>query len=260
MKKKLISLALVCAMVFALGATALADTTEVKYTVDPTYTVSIPAAVTLTDAEQTQNITASNVILAQRQKITVKLTAASNTTSGSTFNAKNGTSVATYTITKDSTQIALNDTVAEFTANGAQALTFSAANTTGIKVAGDHTETLTFTIATEDVPPTLADALVSGATIMLGFDYNGQPCTNTFTNNNGTFTLTDSTGSITGTMEIVDLDIEFKINGGTANAGGVFVTLYTYSNLYWRDANSCSFTLTNITVDGIDITANVHPD
>ena len=160
MRKKLISLALVCAMVFALGATALADDTTVSYNAAPKYTVTIPAAVTLKDSGTTDaEIKAEDVLLEADKKIVVTLTGASNTTGGNTFNAKNGTSVATYTISKDETQIALNDTVAEFTANGTQELTFSKADNSSVTVAGDHTETLTFTIAV------VAPVAVTGVTL-----------------------------------------------------------------------------------------------
>ena len=147
--KKIITLALAAAMLSATGITAFAETTNVSYDVQPTYTVSIPAAVTLSDADVTADITASNVILEDGKQIKVDLTAASNTASGSTFNAKNGDSAVTYTITGDKA-IAVGDTVATFAANGSKALTFSAANKSAATVAGAHTETLTFGIAVED--------------------------------------------------------------------------------------------------------------
>ena len=146
--KKILTLALAAAMLSATGITAFAETTNVSYNVDPSYTVSIPAAVTLGDSAVEADITASNVILEDGKQIKVDLTAASNTASGSTFNAKNGDSAVTYTITGDKA-IAVGDTVATFTANGSQTLTFSAANKAGITAAGAHTETLTFTIAVE---------------------------------------------------------------------------------------------------------------
>ena len=152
--KKLLTLALVGAMLTATGITAFAETTNVSYNVDPSYTVSIPAAVTLGDAAVTADITASDVILEDGKQIKVDLTAASNTASGSTFNAKNGDSAVTYTITGDKA-IAVGDTVATFTANGSKTLTFSAADKTAATVAGAHTETLTFTISLEVATPTL---------------------------------------------------------------------------------------------------------
>ena len=100
--KKILTLALVGAMLAATGITAFAETTNVSYNVDPSYTVSIPASVTLGDADVTADITASDVILEDGKQIKVELTSASNTASGSTFNAKNGDSAVTYTITGDS--------------------------------------------------------------------------------------------------------------------------------------------------------------
>ena len=120
-------------------------TTIVSYHVEPTYTVTIPAGVTLkSDAEVTREITAENVTLETGQSIVVELTGASNTESGSTFNAKNGTSVANYTISAGGTEKAVGSTIAQFTEAGTATLTFSAAS--GATLAGEHTETLTFGI------------------------------------------------------------------------------------------------------------------
>ncbi len=130
--------------------------TNVTYNAAPTYIVTIPASVTL-DSENTvtANIAASQIILESGQKIKVSLTEASNTESGSSFSAKNeaGNSTATYTISKGETAVAVGDVVAEFNANGEQALTFSAAS--GTTFAGTHTEQLTFTISVEDAFKTL---------------------------------------------------------------------------------------------------------
>ena len=145
--KKLLAIIVVALMIAACSVTAFAaDTTTVTYEVQPTYTVSIPASVTLSDADVTADITASDVVIENGSQITVKLTAASNTDSGSTFNAKNGDSTVNYTITADST-IAVGDTVATFTADGSKTLTFSAADKSATTTAGEHTETLTFTIS-----------------------------------------------------------------------------------------------------------------
>lgn len=158
MKKKLISLALVCAMVFTLGATALADTeltapgtgnTSVTYKAPPMYTVTIPAAVELGDTAVTKNISAENVTLEGGKQIKVVLESATYTNSGSTFSAKNGESVVKYSITADSA-IGIGDTVATFTADGEKELSFTVTDKSGITVAGDHTETLTFKISVED--------------------------------------------------------------------------------------------------------------
>ena len=146
--KKLLAIIVAAVMIAACSVTAFAETTNVSYNVDPSYTVSIPAAVTLGDSAVEADITASDVILEGGKKIKVELTSASNTASGSTFNAKNGDSAVTYTITGDSA-IAVGDTVATFTANGSKTLTFSAADKSAATVAGSHTETLTFTVSVE---------------------------------------------------------------------------------------------------------------
>ena len=146
--KKILAIIIAAVMIAACTVTAFAETTNVSYNVDPSYTVSIPAAVTLGDSAVEADITASDVILEDGKQIKVDLTAASNTASGSTFNAKNGDSAVTYTITGDSA-IAVGDTVATFTANGSKTLTFSAADKSAATVAGAHTETLTFTVSVE---------------------------------------------------------------------------------------------------------------
>ena len=125
------------------------ESANVSYNVDPTYTVAIPASVELGDENVPADITASDVLLEKGKQVEVKLTEASNTESGSTFNAKNGDSVVTYTITGDKA-IAVGDTVATFTENGSKTLTFTVADKTGVTVAGSHTETLTFTISMEE--------------------------------------------------------------------------------------------------------------
>ena len=145
--KKILAIILAALMIAACSVTAFAaDTTTVTYEVQPTYTVSIPASVTLSDADVTADITASDVVIENGSQITVKLTAASNTASGSTFNAKNGDSTVAYTITADSA-VAVGDTVATFTADGSKPLTFPAADKSAATTAGEHTETLTFTIS-----------------------------------------------------------------------------------------------------------------
>ena len=147
--KKLLAIILAAVMIAACSVTAFAETTNVSYNVDPSYTVSIPAAVTLGDSAVEADITASDVIMEDGKQILVELTSASNTASGSTFNAKNGDSTVTYTITGDEA-IAVGDTVATFTADGSKTLTFSAADKSAATVAGAHTETLTFGISVED--------------------------------------------------------------------------------------------------------------
>jgi len=134
-------------------STTKAGTMTATYDVQAKYTVTIPAGVTLSDTVETSaSVVAENVMLESGQNIVVKLTNASNTESGSTFNAKNDSSTATYTIGKgtEKTGIAVGDTVATFgtdTKKQEQKLTFSEAK--GATYAGEHTEQLTFTISVE---------------------------------------------------------------------------------------------------------------
>jgi uncharacterized protein YjdB len=228
-------------MVFALGATTLAsDTTEINqgstdktgatnvtYPVDAKYTVTIPAAVTLSkDSTVNAEIKAESVLLEANKKIVVTLTGASNTQSGNTFNAKSGDSTATYTITKDSTQIALNDTVAEFTADNTQVLVFSKADNTSVTVAGDHTETLTFTIAV------VAPVPVTGVTLnktTLELTAGGDTATLTATITPDTATDKTVTWSSSDTsVATVDNGVVTPVAAGTATitatAGGETAT------------------------------------
>ena len=140
------------------------------YDVSAKYTITIPAGVTLSDtATASQSIEASDVVLESGKKITVKLTEASNTESGASFSAKTtkGDSTATYTIGKGeaTTGVKVGDTVAEFTENGTQALTFSKAE--GATHAGTHTETLTFGIAVEDVAVAVTGVTLDQSTLTL---------------------------------------------------------------------------------------------
>ena len=124
---------------------------EVSYDVSPTYSVVIPASVSLSDtAETTRQITATDVRLAQNAKIVVTIDSASNTESGDTFNAKIGDSTANYTIKSGDTNVSVGGTVAEFdTKTGEQSKTLAFSKATGATYAGKHTETLTFGIKVE---------------------------------------------------------------------------------------------------------------
>ena len=132
-------------------------TTNVKFNavIEPAYTITIPATVDLNAEKPTATIKAENVYLdtTKHKQINVTLDSASNTTSGSTFHAKNtaGDSTVTYSISKGDTAFAVGDTVAEFTADSSVTLNFS--EPTGATYAGTHTETLTFGISVEDAVP-----------------------------------------------------------------------------------------------------------
>lgn len=156
------------------------DTMIATYTVNPTYTVTIPAAAPIGDDANSaiaQEIKAENVVLEEGQKIAVTLSGASNTTAaGTVFNAMTGKSGDTnrstvkYNIkkTKDEkgadadTNIALNGKVAEFTGDQSVELKFIKDSTSTPTAAGAHTEQLTFSIAVEGAEKTLT---IEGVTI-----------------------------------------------------------------------------------------------
>ena len=175
------------------NSTEKKGTMTATYDVQAKYTVTIPAGVTLDSTNAvSKNIEASDVVLESGQKIKVTLTGASNTAEGSSFSAKNdkGDSTATYTIGKGeaTSGISVGDTVAEFTEDGTQALTFSKAE--GATYAGTHTETLTFGIEVENpAAPSSADVFINGSVTEVKVNNPGGT-TNifAFTYNNETFT------------------------------------------------------------------------
>ena len=256
--KKLLAIIIAAVMIAACSVTAFAETTDVSYDVQPTYTLSIPASVTLGDADVTADITASDVIMEDGKQIKVELTSASNTASGSTFNAKNGDSTVTYTITGDEA-IAVGDTVATFTANGSKTLTFSAADKSAATVAGTHTETLTFTVKVEDAATVLAPALENDATVVIAYRWNGYNTTTfTFTNNGGTYscniggdepqdfsgslTLNGTTLALSITNSVMSSRINLAISFDTTNDTYSFVTKGS-----WYNSHTVSVNGTNIT-------------
>lgn len=156
--KKLLTIMLALVMVLSLSVTAFAaeidegsadptGSTNVTFQVDPTYTVTIPATVTLVKDSETGNykqdatITATDVRLEEGKVIVVTL-------SGD-FTLTAGTTDLPYTVTvgEDTTAVANGAVVATFvTSTEAQSVTlhFAADNPT---YAGSYSDTVTFTIA-----------------------------------------------------------------------------------------------------------------
>jgi|GEM_PF-3324271 len=176
--KKLISgiSALLTAAMLIAPMSAFADTTEVTFDaprISPEYTITIPASVDLNAETPTATITAEDVYLdtTKHKQINVTLDSAQYVSKGdSTFIAKtsDGSSSVTYTIGKGTatTGVKVGDTVAEFTADGSQVLSFS--EPTGATYAGTHTEKLTFGISVEDAvtAPTLAGVTLTDGMII----------------------------------------------------------------------------------------------
>lgn len=127
-----------------------AKTLQTVYDVQSKYTVTIPATVSLkADESVSATITATDVLLERGNVLSVNLTGASNTNRGYDFHAKNGSSVATYTIRQGRNDIKIGDSVARFeTEKREQKSTLTFSKASGATYAGTHTENLTFTIAT----------------------------------------------------------------------------------------------------------------
>ena len=151
--KKLLTLLLTAALATAAATTAFADTIvtpangqmKVTYTVNPSYTVTIPASVTL---GQTAIVSASGVKINKNQNLIVKLTGTSE--SDDTFKVKANGAELTYTVKKGNADIAVGGEVlkvnTDTTANDLSAeLSFVAPKSA--TYAGDYIGTVTFTVS-----------------------------------------------------------------------------------------------------------------
>lgn len=162
--KKLITSAIVLAMVLSMSVTAFAaeikqDTnpktsnTAVSYTVDPAYTVTIPATVTLGD---TAEINASGVKLEEGKALKVAITATSESDNSFKLATANEAKI-TYTVTKGSNAVALNDTFLTVESStgaggtGTATLNFVAPADSEITYAGAYSGTVTFTVSVDDI-------------------------------------------------------------------------------------------------------------
>lgn len=163
--KKLLTLLLTAALATAAATTAFADDTtisagtdgkpsptaapqmNVTYTVQPSYTVTIPASVTL---GQKATVSASNVKIGKNQHLNVKLTGTSG--ANNAFTVKAGDEVLTYKVKKGNADIAVGGEVLKVNtdtpANDLSAeLSFVAPSSA--TYAGDYTGTVTFTVSVE---------------------------------------------------------------------------------------------------------------
>lgn len=125
---------------------------EVKYDVDPSYTVTIPAGVDITTGDKTASITLDEgALLAEGTKIEVVLEKGAYTTTGNAFTAKtaSGNSSASYQINGGNVKV--GDVVASLDKDTLSAdLTFSRTTTIAPTYAGTHSEVLTFGIAVKE--------------------------------------------------------------------------------------------------------------
>ena len=153
--KKLLTLLLTAALATAAATTAFADTIvnpvdgqmKVTYTVNPSYTVTIPASVTL---GQKATVSASNVKIGKNQHLNVKLTGTSG--ANNAFTVKAGDEVLTYTVKKGSADININSEVLSvntLTTGDALTAQLSFDASTSATYAGTYTGTVTFTVSVE---------------------------------------------------------------------------------------------------------------
>ena len=141
-------------------------TVAAEYVVVPTYTVTIPAEVTLGG---TATIKAENVVVAKGKQVVVKLTGASGADNTFTVKTAEGAEIA-YTITKDASNVTIGDTVLAVnpaTANNSSSnLKFIAPDT--VTYAGEYSGTVTFTVSVEELPTfSFTITRISGAKMVI---------------------------------------------------------------------------------------------
>ena len=136
------------ALIFSSGYFDPRSTT-VTYTVDPTYTVTIPATVAL---GQNATIAAENVVVEKGKQVEVALTDANGFTVATPQGAKLG-----YTVKNGETEVAEGDTVLAVNPKDGKTgeTTLSFVAPTEIQYAGSYTGTVTFTVAVKDAPVTI---------------------------------------------------------------------------------------------------------
>lgn len=167
--KKLFALLLAITMMLSLSVTAFAaeidqDTAApqegsiaVSYQVAPTYTVTIPATVTL---GETAKIEVENVVVEKGKQVEVALTNANDFKVATPEGAE-----LTYTVKNGETEVAEGETVLAVNpkdgTTGETTLSFVAPTT--IQYAGKYEGTVTFTVAVKDVPVTIISFTIDGA-------------------------------------------------------------------------------------------------
>ena len=132
--------------------------TTVTYSVDPTYTVTIPTDVTI-DGNST-TISAEGVVVEKGKYVSVSLAADNDFTVATTEGAE-----LTYTVTANGENVAPGDELLAVTpadsAAGTATVTFDI-DESAIKYAGTYTGTATFTIAVKDAPVTIINFTFEG--------------------------------------------------------------------------------------------------
>lgn len=157
--KKLLAFAFALVMVLSLSVTAFATditqatadpktgSTSVSYTVAPTYTVTIPASVTLGG---NVTVSAANVVVPKGKQVVVKLTGTSETDNAFKLTTAEGAELV-YTVKNGENVVSINDAVLTVNpttaATGSTTLTFAAP--ASVTYAGSYSGTVTFTVSVE---------------------------------------------------------------------------------------------------------------
>ena len=190
---------------FATDYTAEGNaSTDVTYTSNAAYTVTIPATVAL---GETATISAENVVLNAGEQLNVTLSGTSETDNA--FKLTTATDSLTYTVSKGEDSVSVGDVVlnvAAGTTSGSSDLKFNEPATT--PNAGDYTGTVTFTISVKsaktDVSSVAIDdksttALTKGETLNLSatVDADATDKSITWKSSDATIASVDSTGKVT---------------------------------------------------------------
>ena len=164
--KKLFAFILTVAMLATLSVTAFAVVDQdsqdpsgamnVTYTVAPTFTVTIPASVTLGDAA---TISAANVVVPKGKQVEVSIAEAN----GFKATTPEGAELI-YTVKNGNTAVAEGDIVLavnpKYGNTGSTTLTFVAP--TEYTYSGDYTGTVTFTVAVKAAPKPMISFILDG--------------------------------------------------------------------------------------------------
>lgn len=238
---------------------------EVKYDVDPSYTVTIPAGVDITTGDKTASITLDEgALLAEGAKINVVLEKGAYTTTGNAFTAKteSGNSSASYQINGGNVKV--GDVVASLDKDTRSSdLTFSRTTTTAPTYAGTHSEVLTFGIAVEDsFESVLAPALENDATVVIAYRWNNSRNTTTFTftNNDGTYSCNvggSSASDFSGSLTLNGTTLALSITNGFEPDINLAISFDTTNDTYSFVTKGSWYSSHTVSVNGTDITSQL---
>ena len=128
------------------------DSTNVKYSVEPTYIVSIPATVTLGN---TSTISSDGVVVEKGKQVEVTLASTSEDDNSFKLKSAEGAEIE-YTIKNNGSAVSLNDKVLivnpDDASTGSSTLSFVAPS--GVTYAGRYTGTVTFNVAVANTEST----------------------------------------------------------------------------------------------------------